>query len=121
MVRTRSAAGITGVHGGGDGAVGEDAEVGQIELQAGLGIECHNIAFADAERAEPGGDFFGGALVLVPGEDCVSAIRQGLAQRGSVAVDARGLFEDLVQGAGSHFMQFITDAPSHPRPEMFRR
>ena len=99
---------IARVHGGGDGAVGEDAEIGQVELQAGFGVEGDDVAFADAERAQTGGDLLGGSPVLVPGIDRVGAVGRGLAEGGGVAVDARGFFENLIQGAGSHFLQFIT-------------
>ena len=108
MVRTRSGGRIARVHRGGDGAVGHDAQIGQVELQAGFGIERDDVAFADPERPQAGRDLLGGRLVLVPGIDGIGAVGRGLAERGSVAVDARGLFENLVQSAGSHFMQFIT-------------
>src|ERR1039457_1875481 len=93
---------IVRVHGGGNGAVGEDAEIGQVELETGFGVESDDVAFGDAERAQTGGDFFGGAPVLVPRIDEVGAIGRGLAESGSVAVDARGFVENLVQSAGSH-------------------
>ena len=99
---------IARIHGGGDGAVGDDAQIGQVELQPGFGIERDDVALADAERAQTGGDLLGGAPVLVPGIDGVGAVGRGLAEGGGVAMDARGFFENLVQGAGSHFMQFIT-------------
>src|ERR1019366_631393 len=93
---------IVRVHGGGNGAVGEDAEIGQVELETGFGVESDDVAFGDAERAQTGGDFFGGAPVLVPRIDEVGAIGRGLAESGSVAVDARGFVENLVQSGGSH-------------------
>src|ERR1039458_2781770 len=93
---------IVRVQGGGDGAVGEDAEIGQVELETGFGVESDDVAFGDAERAQTGSDFFGGAPVLVPRIDEVGAIGRGLAESGSVAVDARGFVENLVQSAGSH-------------------
>ena len=41
---------VAGIHGGGDGAVGENSEIGQIELQPRLGIERDHVAFGDPER-----------------------------------------------------------------------
>src|ERR1039458_2524685 len=93
---------IVRVQGGGDRAVGEDAEIGQVELETGFGVESDDVAFGDAERAQTGGNFFGGAPVLVPRIDEVGAIGRGLAESGSVAVEARGFVENLVQSAGSH-------------------
>src|ERR1039458_3490260 len=65
---------IVWVHGGGDGAVGEDAEIGQAELETGFGVESDDSAFIGAERGQTGSDFFGGAPVLVPRIDEVGAI-----------------------------------------------
>ena len=101
---------VARIHGGGDRAVGDDAQIGQVELEAGLGVQRDDVAFADAERAQTGGNLLGGSLVLVPGIDGVGAVGRGLAKGRGVAIGARGFFQNLVQRAGSHFKQFITVA-----------
>ena len=111
MVRIRSGGRVARIHRGGDGAVGDDTQIGQVELQAGFGIEGDDVAFADTERAQAGRDLLGGSPVLVPRIDGIGAVGRGLAEGGGVAVGARGFFENLVQSAGSHFKQFITCPP----------
>ena len=70
---------VARIHRGGDRAVGDDAQIGQVELEPGFGVERDDVAFADAERAQTGGDLFGGTPVLVPGIDGVGAVGRGLA------------------------------------------
>ena len=93
---------VARIHGGGDGAVGDYAQIRYVELQPGFRVEGDDVAFTDAERAQAGGDFLGGTPVLVPGIDGVRAIRRWLAEGRGVAMDARGFVENLVQGAGGH-------------------
>ena len=104
---------VARVHRGGDRAIGDNTEIGQVELQAGFGIEGDDVAFADPKRTQTSRDLLRGAPVLVPGIDGIGAVGSGLAECGSVAVGARRLVENLVQSAGSHFMQFITCSPTY--------
>ena len=50
---------IAGIEGRRDAAAGHDAQVGQVKLQARLGVEGHDVAFGQPQRAQAGGDFFG--------------------------------------------------------------
>ena len=93
---------VARIHGGGDGTVGDDPQIRYVELQPRFGVEGDDVAFTDAERAQAGSDFLGGTPVLVPGIDGVRAVRLWLAEGRSVAMDARGFGENLVQGAGGH-------------------
>src|SRR5471030_3243893 len=101
--------GVAGVHRGGDGAVGHDAEIGEIELQAGFGIQGDDVAFRQTKGIQAGGDLLHRLFVLVPGiGDIARAI--GLAQRRRVAILTCRFFQNLVDGAGVHSLQFSMGA-----------
>ena len=65
---------IAGIQRGGDGAVGENSQVGEIEFQAGFGVERDDVAASDSQAAQPGGDLLGGGLVLGPREGVPGAL-----------------------------------------------
>ena len=73
---------VGGIEGGRDGAVGEHAEIGEVELEAGFGIESYDVAGGDAERMQSAGDFFGGLAELIPGVGEVGALAGGLMEGG---------------------------------------
>ena len=93
---------IAGIQRRGNGAVGHDPQVGQVEFQARLGVQRHHVAMADPQRAQARGDLPHGLEVLVPGERQVAAAGRRLAQGRQIAVVARGFFEDVVESAGGH-------------------
>ena len=64
---------IARIHGCRDGAIGHDAQVGQVEFQPGFRVERHHVAPADPQGAQAGGDLLGGLFVLFPGVDRVIA------------------------------------------------
>ncbi len=102
---------IAGIHGGGDGAVGHDSQVGQVELQARLRIQRHHVAFGDAEGVQPASDLLHRAPVLIPGIRQVS-VTGGLMQRRRIAVNLCRLFQDLVYSTRGHNLQFNMRASS---------
>ncbi len=93
---------IAGIKRGGDGAVREDSEIGQIEFRAGFGMQRDRVALPDSNPAEPAGDLFGGALILDPTVGLVVALARGLMQSGGFAIGLCRFFEDRVHGASTH-------------------
>ena len=76
---------------------GQDAQVRQVELQARLGAQGHDVAFGQPQRAQPGGDLLGRQLPGVPRTDRILVpARHGLAQGGRIAIARSGFFENLV-------------------------
>ena len=104
---------VTGIKRGRHAAGGQDAQICDVELQAGLRIERHHVAFADADRAQARGDFLRGRLVLIPRVSQILALpvfpSGGLPQGRGVAKLRRGFFEDLIYGARMHSATMLSD------------
>ena len=96
---------ISGIEGCGDGTVGHDAQVSQVEFQARLGIERDDITLTDAQRAQARGDLFGGGAVFGPtysAEQALTVFGIGLVKRRCASVQFSGFFKDAEDGAVGH-------------------
>jgi hypothetical protein len=85
---------IAGIESRGDGTVGHDAEVGQIELGAGFRMQGDDIAFADSQTPQAASDLPNSLVVLGPTVGFVFTLADRLMQSRRVAVRSGGVFED---------------------------
>ncbi len=93
---------IRGVERRRNGAIRENAKIGEIEFGAGLRMQRHRIALSDAQLPQAAGNFLGCALILQPSIGLIIAFAGGLMQSRSVAKSPGGFFEDRIHGARTH-------------------
>src|SRR5690349_17416955 len=91
---------------GGNGTVGHNAEIREIEFEAGFRIQGNDGAFPDAETAEAGGNLFSRAAVLFPGKGEIAAAGGRLPQGRRIAVSFCRLHENLIESSLRHPLQF---------------